>query len=86
MPSPRGSNGGARPPQAQARLLNHLLVFVMVVASLWMIWAVRDRRPVARLSYGGWGVGLAFHGFDAFRRPFREGDVQAEMQHLRQRG
>jgi hypothetical protein len=33
----------------------------------------------------GWGLGLAFHGFDAFRRPFSE-EVQTETQSLRHRG
>ena len=67
--------------------LNHLLVFVMVTASLWVIWAVTGRGfPWPIFPMVGWGLGLAFHGFDAFRRPFSEDDVQAEMQRLRQRG
>ena len=33
----------------------------------------------------GWGMGVAFHAFDTFRKPFTEEDLRAEMQRLRQR-
>ena len=64
---------------------NHLFVFVLVNASLWAIWAVTGAGfPWPVFPLVGWGIGVAFHAFDTFRRPFTEDDVQAEMRRLRQ--
>ena len=73
-------------PQAQRDFLNHLLVFV-TGRRLWVILGHYGAGlPVARLPMVGWGLGLTFYGFDAFRRLFSEEEVQAEMQSLRHRG
>jgi hypothetical protein len=63
---------------------NHLFVFVLVIASLWVIWAVAGLGfPWPIFPMLGWGIGLAFHGVDTYREPFTEEDVQAEVQRLR---
>jgi hypothetical protein len=64
---------------------SHLFVFVLVIASLWIIWAVTGLGfPWPIFPMVGWGIGVAFHRFDTFRPPFTEEDVQAEMRRLRQ--
>ena len=63
---------------------NHLLVFVTVNASLWVIWAVTGADfPWPIFPLVGWGLGLAFHAFDTFQRPLTEDKVQAEIRKLR---
>jgi 2TM domain len=63
---------------------NHLFVFVLVIASLWVIWAVTGFGfPWPIFPMLGWGIGLAFHGFDTYRQPFTEEDVQVEARRLR---
>jgi hypothetical protein len=65
---------------------NHLAVFVLINASLWVIWAVTGAGfPWPVFPLVGWGIGVAFHAFDTFRKPFTEDDLRAEMQRLRQR-
>lgn len=65
---------------------NHLAVFVLINASLWVVWAVTGAGfPWPVFPLVGWGIGVAFHAFDTFRKPFTEDDLRAEMQRLRQR-
>jgi hypothetical protein len=64
---------------------NHLFIYVLVNASLWVIWAVTGGGfPWPIFPLLGWGIGLAAHAFDTYRRPFTEDDVQAEMRRLRE--
>lgn len=63
---------------------NHVFVFVLVNASLWVIWAVTGAGfPWPIFPLLGWGIGVGAHAFDTFRRPFTEDDVDAEMRRLR---
>ena len=64
---------------------NHLLVFVLVNASLWVIWAVTGAGfPWPVFPLVGWGLGVVFHAFDTYRKPFSEEQLQAEMRRLRE--
>jgi hypothetical protein len=62
----------------------HLLVYVMVNASLVVIWLFTGRGffwPVFPLF--GWGIGVVFNAWDVFRRPeFTEDQVRREMDRL----
>lgn len=69
----------------------HLLAFVLVNSLLWAIWGVVFVATGAWFPWPlfvlfGWGIGLAFHGWDAYGRPpFIEEDVQRELARLQQR-
>lgn len=69
----------------------HLLAYLLVNALLWAIWGVIFAAtgawfPWPLLALFGWGIGLAFHGWDAYgRRPFTEEDIRREEQLLLRR-
>ena len=66
--------------------LNHVLVFGVVIASLWAIWATTGFGfPWPIFPMALWGVGVVGHGSDAYRRPFSDEEVDEEMQRLRER-
>jgi hypothetical protein len=63
----------------------HLLAYVLVNGMFVAIWAVTGAAffwPIFPLL--GWGIGIAFHAWDTFRRGEpSEARVQREMEHLR---
>jgi len=63
----------------------HLLAYVLVNAMLIGIWAVSGAGffwPIFPLL--GWGIGIAFHAWDTFRRGEPSEDkIEREMEHLR---
>ena len=67
----------------------HLLAYVIVNALLWAIWGVVFAVtgawfPWPLFASFGWGIGLAFHAWDAYgHRPFTEDDIQREEANLR---
>jgi hypothetical protein len=63
----------------------HLLVFTMVNAMVWTIWALTGSGfPWPIFVTGGWGIGLVMNAWEAFwRRPISEAEVQREMERLR---
>jgi hypothetical protein len=64
----------------------NLVSYLVVNAVLVVIWAVSDSGSFWPIwVIGGWGIGLALHGWDVFfRRPITEADIQREMK--RQQG
>jgi uncharacterized membrane protein len=69
----------------------HLLAYAMVNALLWAIWGVVFAVsgawfPWPLFALFGWGIGLAFHAWDAYGRlPFSEEEVQREQARLERR-
>jgi fatty acid desaturase len=69
----------------------HLLAYVLVNAGLWAIWGVVFAVTGAWFPWPlfvlfGWGIGLAFHAWDAYGRlPFTEEQVRREEARLQQR-
>ncbi len=64
---------------------SHLIVYLLVNAFLWAIWAVGDGSgfPWPLFVTGGWGVGLLLDAWETYgRRPITEQDVEAEMRRL----
>ena len=64
----------------------HLLVFFMVNALLWTIWALSTDGGFVwpAVITGGWGVGLVMNAWEVYgRRPFSEAEVRAEVERLR---
>ncbi|MGZ5319134.1 MAG: 2TM domain-containing protein [Actinomycetota bacterium] len=63
----------------------HLLAYVLVNGMLVAIWAMSGAGffwPIFPIL--GWGIGIAFHAWDTFRRSEpTEARVQREMGHLR---
>jgi uncharacterized membrane protein len=69
----------------------HLLAYAMVNVLLWAIWGVvfvvsGAWFPWPLFALFGWGIGLAFHAWDAYGRlPFSEEEVQREQARLERR-
>jgi hypothetical protein len=63
----------------------HLLVYTLVIALLWTIWALTGAAfPWPLIVMGGWGVGLIMNAYDVYgREPIREEDIQREIDRLR---
>jgi len=63
----------------------HLLAYVLVNGMFVVIWAMSGGGffwPIFPIL--GWGIGIAFHGWDTFRRTEpSEAKIQREMEHLR---
>lgn len=60
----------------------HAVVFVAVNLMLVVIWAATGGGYFWPIwAIGGWGVGLLFHGYDAYSGPeqFSESQIEAEM-------
>ncbi len=69
----------------RGELRSHLVVYLLVNAVLWGIWAVGDGGgfPWPVFVTGGWGVGLLLDAWETYgRRPVTEQDVQIEMRRL----
>jgi positive regulator of sigma E activity len=68
----------------KSELRAHLLAYVLVNAFLLMIWALTGSGffwPAFPLA--GWGIGLAFHAWDVYRKPFSEDRIRHEMEQIR---
>jgi hypothetical protein len=63
----------------------HVLVFAMVNAMVWTIWALTGTGfPWPLFVTGGWGIGLVMNAWEAYwRRPITEAAVQREIERLR---
>ena len=67
----------------------HVVVYVLVNAFLWGIWAVAgDGFPWPVFVTGGWGIGLLMDANETYwDKPVTEQEVQAEIERLkRERG
>jgi uncharacterized membrane protein YwaF len=62
---------------------SHLVVFVVVNAMLIVIWAMSGSGffwPVFPIVF--WGIGVFFHGWDAYAGPPSEARIRNEMDRL----
>jgi hypothetical protein len=67
-------------------LTAHVTTYVLVNMFLVAIWAVTGVEffwPVFPIL--GWGVGLALHAWDVYRRPPTEARIRHEMQRIHER-
>lgn len=70
----------------------HLLAYVLVNGTLWAIWAIVAASQGSLFPWPifpllGWGIGLAFHAWDAYARtPFTEAQIDRELRRLQRRG
>lgn len=67
----------------------HLVAYILVNALFWLIWAVvlvtadGPWLPWPLFPMAGWGIGIAFHGWDTYgRRPFSEAEIERELARL----
>jgi hypothetical protein len=68
----------------KSELRAHLLAYVMVNAFLLTIWALTGAGffwPAFPLV--GWGIGVVFHVWDVYQRPFTEEQIRREMGRMR---
>jgi hypothetical protein len=63
----------------------HVLVYVLVNAALWAIWALTGGDFVwPAIVSAGWGIGLVMNVWEVYgRRPIGEADVQREVERMR---
>jgi 2TM domain-containing protein len=63
----------------------HLLVYVLVNAMLWTIWALIGMSfPWPAIVMAGWGVGLVMNAWDVYwRRPITDTAIDREVRRLR---
>ena len=64
----------------KSELRAHLLAYVLVNAFLLTIWALTGAGffwPAFPLA--GWGIGLVFHAWDAYRQPLSEEEAEEEI-------
>jgi hypothetical protein len=63
----------------------HLLVYTLVIALLWAIWALTGTAfPWPLIVMGAWGIGLIMNAYDVYgREPIREEQIQREIERLR---
>jgi hypothetical protein len=62
----------------------HLTSYLVVNAVIIAIWAMTGANffwPIFPIL--GWGIGLFFHGWDVYRAPIDETDIEREMRRLR---
>jgi hypothetical protein len=59
----------------------HLVTYIVVNAALVMIWLATGHGYFwPGWVIGGWGIGLALHGWEIYvRRPITEEDIAREM-------
>jgi 2TM domain len=70
--------------QARRELAAHVLAYVLVNATLVVIWQMTGTAffwPILPLL--GWGIGLVFHAWDVLAPEPSEARIQAEMDALR---
>ena len=67
--------------KAKREFWQHVVMYVLVNSLLVVIWAVTNEGtyfwPMWPLL--GWGIGLAMHAWDTFRRPISEEAIRKEM-------
>ncbi|MBP1632625.1 MAG: hypothetical protein H6Q11_913 [Acidobacteria bacterium] len=67
--------------KAKREFWQHVVIYVLVNSLLVVIWAVTNEGtyfwPMWPLL--GWGIGLAMHAWDTFRRPISEEAIRKEM-------
>ncbi len=60
----------------------HVVIYVLVNSLLVVVWAVTNEGtyfwPMWPLL--GWGIGLAMHAWETFRRPISEEAIRKEME------
>jgi hypothetical protein len=64
----------------------HVLVYVLVNATLWLVWALTSSPgfPWPVFPMAGWGIGLVMNAWDVYgRRPITEADVRREIDRMR---
>lgn len=72
--------------KARAAFKSHLITYLVVNAGLWALWFITDRNggngaPWPIWPALGWGIGLAFHYFNAYHSdPY--GDTLKEYEKL----
>lgn len=68
--------------EAKREFWGHLFVYLAVNALLVVIWVTTSGDgyfwPVWPIA--GWGIGLAVHAFETFRRPIGEDAIRREME------
>ena len=68
--------------KAKREFWQHVVIYVLVNSLLVVIWAVTNEGtyfwPMWPLL--GWGIGLAMHAWDTFRRPISEEAIRKEME------
>ena len=69
---------------------NHLIVYFVINAVLWAVWAVTDGGgdPVPWPAWVTvfWGIGLVFNAWDVYgRKPITEEQIQREAEKLSRR-
>ena len=87
-----GTEGAGLPPggereearrrvQAKREFVSHVVAYVVVNVFLVCVWATTGAGYFwPAWVIGGWGAGLALHGWDVFlRRPVTEADIDAEL-------
>jgi len=71
----------------QQDLRAHLLVYILVNAVLWTIWAAIGMGFAwPAIVMAGWGVGLVMNAWDAYwRRPITDAAIDREAERLARR-
>jgi hypothetical protein len=68
--------------EAKREFWGHVFVYLAVNVLLVLIWATTNNAgyfwPVWPIA--GWGIGLAVHAFETFRRPIGEDAIRREME------
>jgi hypothetical protein len=67
---------------------NHLVVYVVVNAALWGIWAITGAGyPWPAWVTGGWAIGLLLNAWEVYyRTPITDAEVQREIERMRGKG
>ncbi len=70
--------------ERQRDFQSHLVVYVVVNAAVWMLWAIGGGGyPWPAWLTGLWAIGLLLNGWEAyFRRPISEHDIDREIKRL----
>jgi len=70
--------------EKQRDFRGHLVVYLVVNAAVWAIWAFTGAGyPWPAWMTGAWGIGLLLNAWDVyFRRPITERDVEREIERL----
>jgi fatty acid desaturase len=69
--------------QKKRELRAHLLAYLLFNGALVAIWALTGASffwPAIPLLI--WGIGLVFHAWDVYQRPFDEEQIQREMKRM----
>ncbi len=66
----------------------HVLVYVVVNAAVWIIWATTGHGyPWPAWMTGAWAIGLILNGWDVYaRREITEDDIAREVDRLHPAG